>query len=110
MLGTGLPCSKHKALKASLPQAQRCARLRCMPTSAKRPKVSPKSPPSPKSQRPPAPKAVNQRVLQEMSLRYFIEVVHAGSVTEAAARLDVAPSAVSRQIARLERELDTLLF
>jgi DNA-binding transcriptional LysR family regulator len=53
---------------------------------------------------------VNQRVLQEMSLRYFMEVVHAGSVTEAAARLDVAPSAVSRQIARLERELDTLLF
>jgi DNA-binding transcriptional LysR family regulator len=54
--------------------------------------------------------AVNQRVLQEMSLRYFMEVVHAGSVTEAAARLEVAPSAVSRQIARLERELDTLLF
>jgi DNA-binding transcriptional LysR family regulator len=49
-------------------------------------------------------------VLQELSLRYFMEVVHAGSVTEAAARLEVAPSAVSRQIARLERELDTLLF
>lgn len=58
----------------------------------------------------PAPKTVNQRVLQELSLRYFMEVVHAGSVTEAAARLEVAPSAVSRQIARLERELDTLLF
>lgn len=57
-----------------------------------------------------AARAVNARVLQELSLRYFIEVVHAGSVTEAAARLDVAPSAVSRQIARLERELDTLLF
>ena len=60
--------------------------------------------------RPARPKTVNQRVLQELSLRYFMEVVHAGSVTEAAARLDVAPSAVSRQIARLERELDTLLF
>lgn len=59
----------------------------------------------------PAPaKTVNPRVLQEMSVRYFLEVVRAGSVTEAAARLDVAPSAVSRQIARLERELDTLLF
>lgn len=57
-----------------------------------------------------APNAVNQRVLQEMALHYFMEVVRAGSVTEAAARLDVAPSAVSRQIARLERELDTLLF
>lgn len=55
-------------------------------------------------------RALNQRVLQEVALRYFMEVVHAGSVTEAAARLDVAPSAVSRQIARLERELDTLLF
>jgi DNA-binding transcriptional LysR family regulator len=53
---------------------------------------------------------VNEGVLQEMSLRYFLEVVRAGSVTEAAARLDVAPSAVSRQVARLERELDTLLF
>jgi DNA-binding transcriptional LysR family regulator len=55
-------------------------------------------------------RAMNERVLQDMSLRYFVEVVHAGSVTEAAARLEVAPSAVSRQIARLERELDTLLF
>jgi len=49
-------------------------------------------------------------VLQEVSLRYFLEVARAGSVTEAAARLEVAPSAVSRQIGRLERELDTLLF
>lgn len=58
----------------------------------------------------PARRSLNQRALQEVSLRYFMEVVHAGSVTEAAARLEVAPSAVSRQIARLERELDTLLF
>ena len=69
-----------------------------------------RSPAPARSQRPAKPKTVNQRVLQELSLRYFMEVVHAGSVTEAAARLDVAPSAVSRQIARLERELDTLLF
>ena len=55
-------------------------------------------------------KPINQRVLQEVALRYFMEVVRAGSVTEAASRLDVAPSAVSRQIGRLERELDTLLF
>ncbi|WP_245638584.1 LysR family transcriptional regulator [Hydrogenophaga palleronii] len=57
-----------------------------------------------------ARKPMNQRVLQEVALRYFMEVVRAGSVTEAATRLDVAPSAVSRQIGRLERELDTLLF
>ncbi len=48
--------------------------------------------------------------LQEVALRYFMEVVRGGSVTAAAERLDVAPSAVSRQIARLEKSLDTLLF
>lgn len=58
----------------------------------------------------PPRRSLNQRVLQEVALRYFMEVVHAGSVTEAAVRLEVAPSAVSRQIARLERELNTLLF
>ena len=51
---------------------------------------------------------MNPRVLQEISLRYFLEVVRTGSVSEAAARLDVAPSAVSRQVARIERELGTL--
>lgn len=48
--------------------------------------------------------------LQETAVRYFLEVVRAGSVKEAALKLNVAPSAVSRQVARLERELDTLLF
>lgn len=57
-----------------------------------------------------ARRPVNQRVMQEVAIRYFLEVTRAGSVTEAAARLGVAPSAVSRQIGRLERELDTLLF
>lgn len=50
------------------------------------------------------------RALQENAVRYFLEVVKTGSVKEAALRLNVAPSAVSRQVARLERELDTLLF
>ena len=53
---------------------------------------------------------MNTRVLQESALRHFLEVVRCGSVTEAASRLGVAPSAVSRQIARLESDLDTLLF
>ncbi len=56
------------------------------------------------------PKALNQRALQDPSLRHFLEVVRTGSVTEAAERLHMAPSAVSRHIARLESELDTLLF
>ncbi|WAI81534.1 MULTISPECIES: LysR family transcriptional regulator [Achromobacter] len=53
---------------------------------------------------------MNLQVLQEMAVRYFLEVARCGSVSVAAEKLDVAPSAVSRQIARLERELGTLLF
>jgi DNA-binding transcriptional LysR family regulator len=62
------------------------------------------------ARRAPARRSINQAVLQEVSLKYFMAVVHSGSITEAADRLGVVPSAVSRQIARLERELDTLLF
>jgi len=43
-------------------------------------------------------------------VRYFLEVVRRGSITEAAQTLNVASSAISRQIARLEDELDTQLF
>lgn len=43
-------------------------------------------------------------------MRYFIEVAQAGSVNQAAARLFVAASAVSRQIAKLEDGLGTPLF
>jgi DNA-binding transcriptional LysR family regulator len=50
------------------------------------------------------------RILQETAVRYFLEVVRTGSVKDAALKLNVAPSAVSRQIAKLENELDTLLF
>lgn len=70
----------------------------------------PKSVPQDDADPPQAKDLIDPRVLQEVSLQYFLEVVRSGSVTEAAARLGVAPSAVSRQIARLERGLDTLLF
>lgn len=53
---------------------------------------------------------LNPRALQEPALQHFLEVANTGSITQAAARLNLAPSAVSRQIARLEREMDTLLF
>jgi DNA-binding transcriptional LysR family regulator len=56
------------------------------------------------------PRKIDQRILQEPVLRHFLEVVQTGSVTAAAERLNVAPSAVSRSIARLEQSLDTLLF
>lgn len=53
---------------------------------------------------------MSSRILQETAVRYFLEVVRTGSVKDAAMKLNVAPSAVSRQIAKLESELDTLLF
>lgn len=52
----------------------------------------------------------NIRILQETAVRYFLEVVRCGSITKAADKLNVASSAVSRQIARLEDELGTPLF
>lgn len=53
---------------------------------------------------------MSARALQETSIRYFLEVVRCGSITEAAERLNVVPSAVSKQIARLEANLNTTLF
>ena len=43
-------------------------------------------------------------------IRYFDEVARQGSIRKAAERLHVAPSAVSRQILKLEDELGTPLF
>ncbi|MFG5777082.1 LysR family transcriptional regulator [Comamonas sp. J-3] len=48
--------------------------------------------------------------LQETALRYFLEVVQCGSVSLASQRLHVAMSAISRQIASLEAQLETPLF
>lgn len=52
----------------------------------------------------------NTRILQETAVRYFLAVVKCGSITKAAVTLNVASSAVSRQISRLEDELGTPLF
>lgn len=43
-------------------------------------------------------------------MRYFLEVVRSGSLTEAAARLHVSASAISRQVAMLEALLGVPLF
>jgi DNA-binding transcriptional LysR family regulator len=48
--------------------------------------------------------------LLPVNLAYFLEVARAGSVTEAARVLNVAPSAVSRQIAKLEAGIGVPLF
>lgn len=50
------------------------------------------------------------QLLQDTALRYFLEVAQSGSLTEASARLHVAASALSRQIAGLESQLGTALF
>jgi DNA-binding transcriptional LysR family regulator len=44
---------------------------------------------------------MNPRILQEAAVRYFLEVVNTGSISDAATKLHVVPSAVSRQISRL---------
>jgi len=48
--------------------------------------------------------------MQSTALRYFLEVVRTGSITGASARLNVAGSAISRQISGLEADLGALLF
>jgi len=50
------------------------------------------------------------QLLQDTTLRYFAEVAQCGSLTEASARLHVAASALSRQIAGLEQRMGTVLF
>ena len=44
------------------------------------------------------------------NVQYFVEVARTGSVTEAAVALHIAPSAISRQIAKLEAALGAPLF
>ncbi|MBJ7538728.1 LysR family transcriptional regulator [Marinomonas transparens] len=48
--------------------------------------------------------------LQDTALRYFLEVARYGSISEASLHLNVAASAISRQIASLEDILDATLF
>ncbi|WNW10979.1 LysR family transcriptional regulator [Pseudomonas sp. DTU_2021_1001937_2_SI_NGA_ILE_001] len=53
---------------------------------------------------------MSARTLSETAIRYFLQVVNSGSISEAASRLHVVPSAVSRQISRLENELGSPLL
>jgi DNA-binding transcriptional LysR family regulator len=48
--------------------------------------------------------------MQSSALRYFFEVVRCRSIRRASERLHIAPSAISRQIAKLESELKAPLF
>ena len=49
-------------------------------------------------------------MIQPLPLKYFAEIAKSGSVRQAAEALFVVPSAISRQIANLEREFGTELF
>lgn len=49
-------------------------------------------------------------MLQQQALRYFAEVARFGSLRHAAEVFDIAPSAISRQIAQLEEYLGAALF
>ena len=53
---------------------------------------------------------MKSQYLQDIALRYFLEVVRSGSIAAASQRLNVASSAISRQISSLEGLLDTVLF
>lgn len=48
--------------------------------------------------------------MQSASLRYFLAVARTGSIAAASTQLNVAASAISRQIANLEAELGCILF
>jgi DNA-binding transcriptional LysR family regulator len=49
-------------------------------------------------------------VLNLAACRYFVEVARLGSLRAAADRLHIAPSAISRQLSKLEHELDVQLL
>jgi DNA-binding transcriptional LysR family regulator len=48
--------------------------------------------------------------MQPPALRYFAEVARSGSLRHAAEVFDIVPSAISRQVAQLERQLGARLF
>jgi DNA-binding transcriptional LysR family regulator len=48
--------------------------------------------------------------MQPSSLRYFAEVARSGSLRHASDVFDIVPSAISRQVAQLERQLGATLF
>src|SRR5215468_1246466 len=54
--------------------------------------------------------AVEADAMDFTALRYFSETAHSGSIRTASERLHVSPSAISRQIAKLEHELRMSIF
>ncbi|MBY3064548.1 LysR family transcriptional regulator [Rhizobium laguerreae] len=53
---------------------------------------------------------INNRVVNTVAVRYFQEVVRAGSFRKAADRINVAASAINRHVKLLEDDLGTKLF
>jgi DNA-binding transcriptional LysR family regulator len=53
---------------------------------------------------------MGERTMDFTALRYFSETAHSCSIRAASERLHVSPSAISRQIAKLEHELQAPIF
>lgn len=49
-------------------------------------------------------------MLQTQAVKYFMEVAHSGSLRQASLALQVAPSAISRQVRLLEEQIGTPIF
>src|SRR5215472_1024305 len=54
--------------------------------------------------------ARNRSAMELRSLQYFVRIAELGSITRAAAHLQIAQPALTRHVQRLEDELDTSLF
>lgn len=48
--------------------------------------------------------------MEMKQLKYFVEVARREHISDAALELNIAQSAISRQIAQLEKELNVTLF
>jgi len=67
----------------------------------------PSAAPAPKRAATPPPRRIN---LHAVVLRYLVEIARLGSIRRASARLNVASSAINRQVLRLERDFGTRIF
>jgi len=67
--------------------------------------------PSPAAAAEPRAASPSRRInLHAAALRYLVEIARLGSIRRASTRLNVAASAINRQVLRLERDLGTRIF
>lgn len=76
-----------------------------MARAVRAPKSAAASAPEPRTRA--SPRRIN---LHAVVLRYLVEIARLGSIRRASSRLNVASSAINRQVLRLERDLGTRIF